>query len=43
MIKLTLKDGSVREIENAQPAAEIVRELCEEAEPLLKGAAKWVR
>ena len=25
MIKLTLKDGSVREIENAQPAAEIVK------------------
>ena len=26
-----------------QPAAEIIRELCSEAEELLKGAAKWVR
>ena len=25
MIKLTLKDGSVREIESAQPAAEIFK------------------
>ena len=25
MIKLTLKDGSVREIENAMPASEIVK------------------
>ena len=26
-----------------QPAAEIIRDLCDGAEELLKGAAKWVR
>lgn len=30
-------------VNRAQPAAQIVRELCEEAEPLLKGASKWVK
>ena len=43
MIKLTLKDGSVREIESAQPAAEIIKEIFEEAQSLLGGASKWVK
>ena len=30
-------------VSREQPAAEIVREVCEQAEALLKGAAKWVR
>jgi len=30
-------------VNREQPAAEIVRELCEEAEPLLKGASAWVK
>ncbi|MBQ7186418.1 MAG: enoyl-[Ruminococcus sp.] len=38
-----LAGQSAAMVKKVQPAAEIVRELCEEAEPLLKGAAKWVR
>ena len=38
-----LAGQSAAMVRKVQPAAEIVRELCEEAEPLLKGAAKWVR
>ena len=30
-------------VNRIQPAAEIVREVIEEAEPLLKGASKWVK
>ncbi len=30
-------------VNREQPAAEIVRELCEQAEPLLKGASAWVK
>ena len=30
-------------VKKEQPAAEIVREVCEEAEPILLGAAKWVK
>lgn len=30
-------------VSKEQPAAEIIRDLCEGAEPLLKGAAKWVK
>ena len=30
-------------VRNVQPAAEIIREVMEGAEPLLKGAAQWVR
>ncbi len=30
-------------VKKAQPAAEIIREIAEEAEVLLKGAAKWVK
>ncbi len=30
-------------VKQVQPAADIVRELVEEAEPILKGAAKWVK
>ncbi len=30
-------------VNKEQPAAEIIREICQEAEPLLKGAAKWVK
>lgn len=30
-------------VKRQQPAADIVRELCEEAEPLLKGANAWVK
>jgi enoyl-[acyl-carrier protein] reductase II len=30
-------------VKKSQPAAEIIREIVEEAEVLLKGAAKWVR
>lgn len=30
-------------VNRTQPAADIVRELCEEAEPLLKGASAWVK
>lgn len=30
-------------VNKEQPAAEIIREICEGAEPLLKGAAKWVK
>ncbi len=30
-------------VHKAQPAADILRELCEEAEPLLKGASAWVK
>ena len=29
-------------VKKEQPAAEIVREVMEEAEPILKGAPKWV-
>ncbi|MDR1778909.1 MAG: nitronate monooxygenase [Clostridiales Family XIII bacterium] len=29
-------------VKKEQPAAEIIREICEEAEPLLKGAGAWV-
>ncbi|MBR6103130.1 MAG: enoyl-[Ruminococcus sp.] len=38
-----LAGQSAAMVKAVQPAADIVRELCEEAEPLLKGAAKWVR
>ena len=38
-----LAGQSAAMVKKVQPAAEIVRELCEEAEPLLKGAVKWVR
>ena len=38
-----LAGQSAAMVTKIQPAADIVRELCEEAEPLLKGAAKWVR
>ena len=38
-----LAGQSAAMVKKVQPAAEIVRELCEGAEPLLKGAAKWVR
>ena len=38
-----LAGQSAAMVKKVQPAAEIVRELCEEAEPLLKGAAQWVR
>lgn len=38
-----LAGQSAAMVNKVQPAAEIVRELCEEAEPLLKGAAEWVR
>jgi len=30
-------------VKKEQPAADIVREICEEAEPILKGAAAWVK
>ena len=30
-------------VKKEQPAAEIVKEVAEEAEALLKGAAKWVK
>lgn len=30
-------------VSKEQPASEIIRDLCEGAEPLLKGAAKWVK
>ena len=30
-------------VKREQPAAEIVREVMEEAEPILKGALKWVK
>ena len=30
-------------VKKEQPAAEIVREVMAEAEPLLKGAGKWVQ
>jgi enoyl-[acyl-carrier protein] reductase II len=30
-------------VKKEQPAAEIIREICEGAEPLLKGAAAWVK
>ena len=30
-------------VNKEEPAADIVRELCEEAEMLLKGASKWVK
>ena len=30
-------------ITKEQPAAEILKEVCEEAESLLKGAEKWVK
>lgn len=30
-------------VNKEQPAAEIIREICAEAEPLLKGAAQWVK
>jgi len=30
-------------VQKEQPAAEIIREVMEEAEPLLKGAARWVK
>jgi len=30
-------------VSKEQPAADIIREVCEEAEPLLKGAAAWVK
>ena len=30
-------------VKKIQPAAEIVREVMEEAEPVLKGATQWVR
>ncbi|MBR1393817.1 MAG: enoyl-[Ruminococcus sp.] len=38
-----LAGQSAAMVTKIQPAVDIVRELCEEAEPLLKGAAKWVR
>ena len=38
-----LAGQSAAMVKAVQPAADIVRELCEEAEPLLKGAAKWVK
>lgn len=38
-----LAGQSAAMVTKVQPAADIVRELCEEAEPLLKGAAKWVK
>jgi enoyl-[acyl-carrier protein] reductase II len=30
-------------VNKVQPAAEIVREVCEEAEPILRSAVKWVK
>ena len=30
-------------VQKEQPAAEIIRDLCDEAEVLLKGAARWVK
>ena len=30
-------------VNKVQPAADIVREVMEEAEPILKGAPKWVK
>ena len=30
-------------VKTAQPAADIIREVCAEAEPLLKGASQWVK
>ena len=30
-------------VKEIQPAADIVREVIEEAEPILRGAAKWVK
>ena len=30
-------------VKKEQPAAEILREVCEEAELLLKGASRWVK
>ena len=30
-------------VKQMQPAADIVREIMEEAEPILKGASKWVK
>jgi enoyl-[acyl-carrier protein] reductase II len=30
-------------LQKEQPAAEIIREIAEEAEVLLKGAAKWAK
>ena len=30
-------------VQKEQPAAEIIRDLCDEAEVLLKGAAQWVK
>jgi enoyl-[acyl-carrier protein] reductase II len=38
-----LAGQSAAMVKKVQPAAEIVRELCEEAEPILKGAAQWVK
>ncbi len=38
-----LAGQSAAMVKKVQPAAEIVRELCEQAEPLLKGASKWVK
>ena len=38
-----LAGQSAAMVKGVQPAADIVRELCETAEPLLKGAAKWVK
>lgn len=38
-----LSGQSAAMVKKEQPAAEIVRELIEEAEPVLKGACKWVK
>lgn len=53
-LALAARDGDVKNgcflagqiagmVRKEQPAAEIIRELCQEAEPLLKGASAWVK
>lgn len=53
-LRLAVQDGDLEKgcflsgqivamVKKEQPAAEIIRELIEEAEPILKGAAKWVK
>lgn len=53
-LRLAVQEGDVKKgcflsgqiaamVKKVQPAAEIVREVMEEAEPLLKGAGKWVK
>ena len=38
-----LSGQAAAQVNKIQPAADIVRELIEDAEPYLKGAAKWVK